>query len=461
MKKKISIHLAIWCNFIIFSILIFLLLWSFQVVLFQNFMHAKIKNEIIEFASYAQSTFEESPSIEQAKNTLDRISKNSQTRIIIFTVSDSKVIDFIYTSPHKGGEPPLDDDFYYQLMDEVRDQTNIYRVYDREATYLYKSDTNVYYHYVKGYQKSDSTTKVLQEQLLIVSIISLLIGFFLSWFISHKISKPLEKLNSSVLEIAKGNFDVEIPNSKYKELEELGDSINHAKVELSKSDHLQKEIIANVSHDLKTPLTLIKSYAEMIRDISGDDKTKRITHLETIIEESDRLTLLVNDLLNLSKISSDAQVSKREKFSLTTLLTELIIHFEPICLQDNITLKYNIFEDIVINANKQQMEQVIYNFLGNALNYTNTTILINLKYEENTVKLEVIDDGRGIDSSEIDRIWERYYRTKDAHRRQKLGTGLGLSIVQAILDAHGYKYGVESILGKGSNFYFIIDLEKE
>ena len=149
----------------------------------------------------------------------------------------------------------------------------------------------------------DSTVTILKNQFLTVSIVILLLSFVVGFFISQKLSKPITTLSKSAKKVAKGDYKEEFKSdSNISEIQELTTSLNYAKDELSKTNELRRELLANVSHDLKTPLTMIKAYAEMVRDITYKDDEKREENLNVITSEVDRLNLLVSDILDLSLI---------------------------------------------------------------------------------------------------------------------------------------------------------------
>jgi signal transduction histidine kinase len=257
--------------------------------------------------------------------------------------------------------------------------------------------------------------------------------------------------------MAKGDYSVHFDAMEYKEVAQLSDTLNYAKDEIEKSDQFQKELLANVSHDFKTPLTMIKAYASMVKEISGNDPEKRDKHLQVIIDESDRLTGLVNDVLSASKISSGLEQINKKVFNLTEYLYSIINKFEYLQETQGYSFMVDIDPNLYTLADEEKIGQVIYNLLSNAVNYTgdDKKVYISLKDnpQENRIKFSVRDTGKGISDDELKNIWDRYYRSADVHSRPVKGTGLGLNIVKVILNSHSFDYGVTSELGKGSTFY--------
>jgi len=297
----------------------------------------------------------------------------------------------------------------------------------------------------------------MQIYVLIIAVVAIAFTFFISYFVAEKLSRPMRDMSKTAKKLAAGDYSVEFTSTEYSEIAELSTALNYMKDEIKKSGDFQKELLANVSHDLKTPLTMIKAYASMIREISGDDPEKRDKHLQVIIDESDRLTGLVNDVLSASKINSGLSQLNKKVFNLTEYLYGVINKFSYL----GETQGYNIMVDVDANlytfADEEKIGQVIYNLISNAVNYTgeDKSVYISLKYsaEENRIKFAVRDTGKGIAEDELAHIWDRYYRSKDSHMRPIKGTGLGLNIVKAILESHNFTFGVNSKEGEGSTFY--------
>ena len=307
----------------------------------------------------------------------------------------------------------------------------------------------------------DSTINIIEQQLIIVSIVVLLLSIVVAYFISKRLSNPIIRISKAAKLISKGklktNFD---SGSDIKELIDLTDALNDMKEELSKTEELQKDLMANVSHDLKTPLTMIKAYAELILDINIDDKEKCKSNLNIIIEEVNRLNDLVNDILALTKVENDLDKLDISSFDLIKLIKRIVKQHNIYVIKDGYSIEFihNNIDKLMINADKKKIEQVIYNLLNNALNYTGNDkkVIIKVVEDDKDYTIMVIDSGKGIDKKEIDHIFDRYYRSKKNHKRYVYGTGLGLSIVKNILLLHNYEYGVESTKNKGTTFYFKI-----
>ena len=203
---------------------------------------------------------------------------------------------------------------------------------------------------------------------------------------------------------------------------------------------------------------MIKAYAEMVRDNSYKDKQKMDANLNVIIEETDRLNLLVGDILSLSKLQSNVEEIKYEKFDMVEELKNIINRYHILTETEGYDIQYEGLDKAVVKADKNKMNQVIYNLINNAINYTgdNKKVIVKVEEEKKEFVIKVIDFGKGIKSEELEGIWDRYYKIEKKYKRNVVGTGLGLSIVKNILETHNFKYGVDSKVNEGSTFYFKI-----
>lgn len=290
------------------------------------------------------------------------------------------------------------------------------------------------------------------------------LAFAVSSAVSGWLTRPIAELTDKARRLAVKEFDVDFHGTDYAtEIVELADALNYARDELSKTDTMQKELIANISHDFKTPLTMIKAYASMIREISGENPEKRNKHAQVIEDEADKLTSLVADVLDLSKISSGLDAVKPTCVNMSQAVKEIIKRFDYFTETQGYEFVVHIDEDLFALVDELKIGQALYNLIGNAVNYTgeDKKVYIRLvKESETQFVFAVTDTGAGIKKEELANIWERYYRSKEAHKRPVKGTGLGLSIVKAVLDKHRLGYGADSVEGNGTTFYIRFPLQK-
>ncbi len=290
---------------------------------------------------------------------------------------------------------------------------------------------------------------------VIAALFAAVLAFAASGIISRLITKPVTEVTDRAKELARGNYRLDFKKDYYcSEIGELSEALERARAEISKADTMRRELIANVSHDFKTPLTMIKGYASMIREISGDDPEKRNAHAQVIIDEADRLSVLVGDLLELSRAQAGVG---REKtvFNLSEEVYRVAARFSYLEEAQGYRIRVEAEEDLYVFADRSGIEQALYNLIGNAVDYTgeDKRVRVRLFRKDGGARFEVIDTGKGIPADEAENIWERYYRSSRTHRRPSGGSGLGLSIVKSILMEQNCPFGVISEVGKGSCFW--------
>jgi len=298
-----------------------------------------------------------------------------------------------------------------------------------------------------------STVKTLNIQLIFQSVIILIIAACSAKILAKKIADPITQINTSAKKLAAGNYDVEFEGDGYLEVSQLAQTLNYTAKELKESDSLKRELISNTSHDLRTPLTMIIGYAEVMRDLPGENTPENV---QVIIDEAQRLTTLVNDMLDLSKLQSGTTELQLSEFNITTATQLIIERMKKLTEKDGFTFNFEHDASVFVNADETKISQVIYNFLSNAVNYSNENKEINIKQKliGNNVRIEVIDHGEGIPKDKLPNIWDRYYKIDKKHKRTDVGSGIGLSIVKSILELHNAKYGVSTHPSKGSTFWF-------
>jgi signal transduction histidine kinase len=308
----------------------------------------------------------------------------------------------------------------------------------------------------------ESYIDFILNQYLYIAAIVIGIALIVAMFLATRISRPIIKMKDEANKLAQGNYDVRFQTKSFSEINDLASTLDDATDKLSKVNDLRKDLVANVSHDIKTPLTMIRAYAEMIKDISGDDPKKRNEHLDVILEETNYLDKLVTDMSELSKLQSGVIEINRDNFDLKECTERVVMLLSAVISEKNINLVLDL-DDCFIYADEIKISQVIYNFLSNALKYSDadSKIIVRVRSDEEKARLEVIDNGNGIAEDALPYIWDRYYKVDKNFNRSVNSTGLGLAIAKAILEAHKARYGVESELGKGSTFWFELDRDYE
>ncbi|EHM73320.1 GHKL domain protein, partial [Staphylococcus epidermidis 14.1.R1.SE] len=222
---------------------------------------------------------------------------------------------------------------------------------------------------------------------------------------------------------------------------------------LQKLENLRREFVANVSHELKTPITSIKGFAETLIEGAKNDEQSLDMFLNIILKESNRIESLVTDLLDLSHIEQQKEL-EINYMNLSELAINIIDNLQTQAQNKRIKIQSEIEKDVIIEAHENKIAQVITNLLSNAINYSSedNKVIVRVYRNDNKVYLEIQDYGIGISETDQKRIFERFYRVDKARSRDSGGTGLGLSITKHIVEAHNGRIDVKSEPGKGSIF---------
>ena len=305
-----------------------------------------------------------------------------------------------------------------------------------------------------GMAQIATAAEVLRSILWPVALILLVLDLLFAMLFSRWFTRPVQQLSSGAKEIAAGNYDIQLPVVHHDEIGQLAEDFNHMAAEVKRSAQLEKDILANVSHDLRTPLTLIKGYAETVRDLTGDDDAKRTEQCNIIVDETDRLSTLVNSVMELSKVQSGAEKPSLVDFDMSELCFEVAGRYDALCDKNHWHLDLQADDACPVSADPAMMERVLHNLLGNAFHHIGSDGVVVLRAipQQRGCRIEVEDHGPGIPPEDLPYLFDRYYRARQDSGRS--GTGLGLSITKAILQQHGFAFGVNSAVGQGSTFWF-------
>ena len=307
-----------------------------------------------------------------------------------------------------------------------------------------------------GMAQITTAAEVLRSILWPVALILLVLDLLFAMLFSRWFTRPVQQLSSGAKEIAAGNYDIQLPVVHHDEIGQLAEDFNHMAAEVKRSAQLEKDILANVSHDLRTPLTLIKGYAETVRDLTGTDTEKRTEQCNIIVDETDRLSALVNSVMELSKVQSGAEKPNLIDFDMGELCFEVAGRYDALCDQNHWHLELQADEAAPVRADPAMMERVLHNLLGNAFHHIGADgqVMLRVLPQADGCRVEIEDHGPGIPPEDLPYIFDRYYRARQDSG--KVGTGLGLSITKAILQQHGFAFGVNSAVGQGSTFWFVM-----
>ena len=304
----------------------------------------------------------------------------------------------------------------------------------------------------------DSIITFFSRQYSIYVIFVIIASFIFSFWVSGKIARPIQNMKKEANKLSNAQYETNFEGGAFLETKELATTLNKASKELAKTEELRRDIMANVSHDIRTPITNIRAYAEMIRDISGDNPKKRNQHIQTIIKETEFMNTLVDQMSELSQMQSGMYQLHKSNVDIVNVIHRVVDMDGPSIQEAQLQVVLDVPESLIIYADEIKITEVLHNYVTNAIKHSynqgKITIRAFLLQDEETVRVEVIDEGEGIEEEELSKIWDRYHKASRSFYRSLNSTGLGLSIVKAILDAHGAKFGVISKVGQGATFWF-------
>ena len=461
-----SIKFKLWMYFLLFAIVVLVLLWGMQIFMLNNSYETMKTKEVAHVASLISRAYAQGN--DNLTAGIQELSVNNDFYVMMESKSG-----YLYFSPEAESRMPVYSYITHapqlkamlQKSGRLPVSFKINSGMEKYSTLAYgcvldnSPGREVYLYIFSPLYPVTSTVNILKEQLLSVTFITLIIAFNLSVYFALRISRPLQSMTAAARQMGKGNYNVKFEGNSYSEINRLAGTLNTAAYELGMADNRQKDLIANVSHDLKTPLTMIRSYAEMIRDLSGDNPEKRNAHLKVIIDETDRLAKLVSDMSTISAMQQHKMQLSRTVFDLGAVVASHLASYEILTEQEGYTFQFNAQKDCLVYGDEARIKQVVANLTSNAIKYCgeDKLIIVNIRRIGKRCRFEVIDHGPGIKAEELPHVWDRYYKTSSHFVRNTEGTGLGLSIVKEILTRHHANYGVESKEGKGSTFWFELE----
>ena len=292
--------------------------------------------------------------------------------------------------------------------------------------------------------------------IYITVIVILIFSFLILLGFHFLVYRPLRRITEAATQYASGNLTYEIPVTTHDEMGYLSASLNYMSAQLQDMEDYQKKFIANVSHDFRSPLTSIKGYVEAIADgtIPPELQDK---YLKIISFETERLTDLTKDLLTLNEFDTKELLLNRTPFDIQDMVKNTVTSFEGVCTAKRISVELLLMSDnINAYADPRKIQQVLYNLLDNAIKFSDndSSITVEVTQQNEKVFVSVKDNGMGIPRKEVNKIWERFYKSDLSRGKDKKGTGLGLSIVKEIITAHDEHINVVSTEGVGTEFIF-------
>ena len=298
-----------------------------------------------------------------------------------------------------------------------------------------------------------ATVSTLYVLLSLFTVVILILTVVFAYFMSRTVAKPIDELTEKAASFGSGDANVDFSVGGYSEVRQLSAALGYASEEIRKTEELRRDFLANVTHDLKTPITLISGYSEMMLDFPEENTPE---NLRNIVKETERMSALVNEVLDYSRLVSGTVPFDIKKYNLTEQVGELCKRYAEMLRPDGIKLSVELSEDAFVFADPSQAERVLVNFITNAVIHTGEDGVITVKQtvENGWVTVSVTDTGAGIPKEELAGIWERYYKLGKNNSRTAKGSGLGLSIVKTIMERMDGAYGVRSTVGKGSTFWY-------
>lgn len=298
-----------------------------------------------------------------------------------------------------------------------------------------------------------ATVDTIRIQLLVMSVVVVVVASAIAHRVSMRVSTPVSAMTQSAQAIAQGDYNAEVSGSGFAEIEVLRDTLNAMRQDLKRVEVMRNELLANVSHDLRTPLTMIQGYVELMMDFPEEMNRD---NLDVVAQEARRLKDMVQNLLDLSRVQTGLEPLRASHFDGALWLEENGDRYHA--LQPNLDIRV-ASDNALIYGDQTLLQQALDNLIQNALKHANRRVKLEGKRDGSTYRITIMDDGEGIEEQHVDQIWERYYTTNKDHTRGDKQYGLGLSIVKRIFEVHGLEYGYTRNEWGGSSFYFILHIE--
>jgi len=464
-----SIAQKLWAGMMVLVVVVLLLLWFFQIVFLENFYTymriAEVKKESISVVELLingnKSEFEE---------RLDTFAFNNNLSVELLDASGKN----IYTAGPTGAGghmPMMNNRARFEVFQEALagKQIAIPLTHPRFGNEFMliglpvktSGETPGVLIINMSLAPVEETASILKWQLFYLTIILLAAALLISYLISRSFTSPILEIKKVAETMASGDFSARIKTKKQDEIGKLAETINYLGQQLSKIEQLRKDLIANVSHELRTPLSLIRGYAETIRDVTGNAPDKRDKQIGIIIEETERLSKIVEDILNLAQLQAGYFELNKSRFPISEFIDGIVKRFNVLSENTGVQIVKEGCSDALVKADEARIGQVLFNLINNGLKHTPGGGKVTIKTIDgpNLVRIEVSDTGSGIPEEDLPHIWDRFYKANKAGGKRTIGTGLGLAIVKSVLEAHRVDYGVKSEKDVGTTFWF--ELEKQ
>ena len=376
-----------------------------------------------------------------------------------------------------------------ERLDTLEQQYDVYKMYDRQIDSSYIDlvgflDSGYLVFIRSGYENIQESVKISSKFYAIIGLFTIIIGSIVMLIFSKTFTKPILELADISDKMAKLDFVSHYMDTKRKdEIGRLGNSINemsgqlektiselkNANIELEKDiahkveiDGMRKEFLSNVSHELKTPIALIQGYAEGLKDNVNEDPEDREFYCDVIIDESRKMNNMVKKLLSLNEIEFGSNKLNLERFDIVSMVRGIAASIDILAKSKEVKVIFNESEPVYVWADQSLIEEVITNYISNAMNHAAGQKIIDIGFKETdqNIRISVFNTGENIPEESLDSIWDKFYKVDKARTREYGGSGIGLSIVKAIMEQHNQSYGVVNH-STGVEFWFELEKVKE
>ncbi len=487
MRRSIKVKLFLILTSII--LLFVIITQLFSIFFLEDFYLSSKKKTLSESLDRVQQILIKS---DQYEDSLVALQDNKNINIVIFDkeynlIFRTALFNRNIKGPFPGTNmPPNHGDLLKSIIDNITDhpviKTRIDPRMESKFLSLYSliklgDGTEGYIVISTSIDAMKDSVKAASDFILYVSIFVAMIGTIIIFYVSRSISKPIVKMGKVTSEMIKLDFTQRIEVNSHDEIGDLANNINFLSIKLDKTlkelaiandqlkedirikekiDQSRKEFIANVSHELKTPISLIGGYAEGLK--LNVNKADKDFYCDVIIDESQKMNKLVLSLLDLSQVEAGYKQMKKQSFDIEELVDSILEKYKLMIEEKGLELTVSNHGNCTVMADPERIEQVLTNYLTNALNHVNLNGKITVKTHVKTeqVRVSVFNTGNPIDADQLGRIWESFYKIDQARTREYGGSGLGLSIVKVIIEAHGGKYGAINH-DDGVEFWFTLE----
>ncbi len=494
LRMKITLIILLIISLLLLSIGIlnnFGLRWFYQNEKVSEIKKAylKIDNEVMKIGSLGQPIIDESSKESVINESLKNIIMDYSNKYnITIALVDSLTNKAIYSSAREGDGliSRIQDGFIGNQKQNILYSNGNYTIILHQTMqktsfiegFGYCSDNQTIVIMSTPVASLKESVSISNRFLIYMAIIGFIITVILTFIIAKMITNPILELADISNKMGKLDFTAKYAGNRSDEIQTLGQNMNYMSDRLEKAiyelqeanellkedikrkeaiDEMRKDFIANVSHELKTPIALIQGYAEGLNEGLCEDEESRKYYTEVILDESEKMNKMVKQLLTLSSLESGNSILHKENFNLTSLIESVLGSISILIGEKNVNIEFDSDKEIFLNADEFKIEEVVTNYISNSIHHVRDSgeIKINVSYDGENITFSVYNTGNPIPEKDLNNIWEKFFKVDKAHSRAYGGSGIGLSIVKAIVEAHNGTVAVRNILD-GVEFSFKI-----